>query len=328
MSDMRRREFITLLGGGAAAWPIAVRAQQAMPMIGFLRNTLPEDSIYLVTALRQGLKEAGYVEGQNVAIEYGWAENQSHRIPALAADLVRRQCAVIITGGNAPTFAVKAATSTVPIVFVTGEDPVNTGLVASLNRPTGNATGVTFYGGALVAKQMEVLREVVPKTTKIGMLVNPTSPAAQQQTRNAQAAASVLGLKIHILNASNERDIDAAFATFAQQRVEALIFGGDALFTGQRDRLVTLAARHAMPAVYNLREFVAAGGLVSFGASSAQAYGQAGLYAGRILKGEKPADLPVILPNKFELVINLKTAKALGLELPWFLQQRADEVIE
>jgi ABC-type uncharacterized transport system substrate-binding protein len=326
---VRRRAFITLLSGAVAAWPLAARAQQAgMPVIGFLRNTLQEDSIYLVTALRQGLKEAGYVEGQNIAVEYRWAENQSDRIPALAADLVRRQCAVIITGGNAPTFAVKAATSSVPIVFVTGEDPVNTGLVASINRPTGNATGVTFYGGALVAKQLEVLREVVPKATEIGMLVNPTSPAAQEQSRNAQAAASVLGLKIHILNASNERDIEAAFATFAQQRVEALIFGGDALFTGQRDRLVTLAARHAIPAVYNLREFVAAGGLVSYGASSAEAYRQAGLYAGRILKGEKPGDLPVILPSKFELVVNLKTAKALGLELPWFLQQRADEVIE
>ncbi len=324
---MKRRAFITLLGG-AAAWPFAARAQQTMPVIGFLRNTLQEDSVYLVTALRQGLKEAGYVEGQNIAIAYRWAENQSDRIPALAADLVRSQCAVIITGGNAPTFAVKTATSSVPIVFVTGEDPVNTGLVASINRPTGNATGVTFYGGALVAKQLEVLREVVPKATEIGMLVNPTSPAAQEQSRNAQVAASVLGLKIHILNASNERDIEAAFATFAQRRVEALIFGGDALFTGQRERLVTLAARHAMPAVYNLREFVAAGGLISYGASSSQAYRQAGIYAGRILKGEKPSDLPVILPSKFELVINLKTAKSLGLELPWFLQQRADEVIE
>jgi len=324
---VNRRAFITLLGG-AAAWPFAARAQQTMPVIGFLRNTLQEDSVYLVTALRQGLKEAGYVEGQNIAIAYRWAENQSDRIPALAADLVRSQCAVIITGGNAPTFAVKTATSSVPIVFVTGEDPVNTGLVASINRPTGNATGVTFYGGALVAKQLEVLREVVPKATEIGMLVNPTSPAAQEQSRNAQVAASVLGLKIHILNASNERDIEAAFATFAQRRVEALIFGGDALFTGQRERLVTLAARHAMPAVYNLREFVAAGGLISYGASSSQAYRQAGIYAGRILKGEKPSDLPVILPSKFELVINLKTAKSLGLELPWFLQQRADEVIE
>jgi len=324
---VKRRAFITLLGG-AAAWPFAARAQQTMPVIGFLRNTLQEDSVYLVTALRQGLKEAGYVEGQNIAIAYRWAENQSDRIPALAADLVRSQCAVIITGGNAPTFAVKTATSSVPIVFVTGEDPVNTGLVASINRPTGNATGVTFYGGALVAKQLEVLREVVPKATEIGMLVNPTSPAAQEQSRNAQVAASVLGLKIHILNASNERDIEAAFATFAQRRVEALIFGGDALFTGQRERLVTLAARHAMPAVYNLREFVAAGGLISYGASSSQAYRQAGIYAGRILKGEKPSDLPVILPSKFELVINLKTAKSLGLELPWFLQQRADEVIE
>jgi ABC-type uncharacterized transport system substrate-binding protein len=324
---LARREFITLLGG-AAAWPLAARAQQSsMPVIGFLRNTKEEDSVYLVTALRQGLKEAGYVEGQN-AIEYRWAENRSDRIAALAADLVRRQCAAIIAGGNAPTLAARAATSTIPIVFATGEDPVNLGLVTSLSRPTGNVTGVTFFGGALVAKQLELLREVVPKAAVIGMLANPTSPAAEEQTRNAQAAGRNLGVKIHVLPAGNERDVDAAFAAFVQQRVDALIFGGDAFFTGQRDRLVSLAARHAMPAVYNLREFVAAGGLMSYGASSADAYRQVGVYTGRILKGEKPADLPVMLPSKFELVVNLKTAKALGLELPWFLQQRADEVIE
>ncbi len=326
---MRRRAFLTLLASAAAAWPLAARAQQSsMPVIGFLRNTKEEDSVYLVTALRQGLKEAGYVEGQNIVIEYRWAENRSDRIPPLAADLVRRQCAVIIAGGNAPTLAAKAATSTIPIVFATGEDPVNLGLVTSLSRPTGNVTGVTFFGGALVAKQLELLREVVPKAAVIGMLANPTSPAAEEQTKNAQAAGRNLGVKIHVLPAGNERDVDAAFAAFVQQRVDALIFGGDAFFTGQRDRLVSLAARHAMPAVYNLREFVAAGGLMSYGASSADAYRQVGVYTGRILKGEKPADLPVMLPSKFELVVNLKTAKALGLELPWFLQQRADEVIE
>ena len=316
MSGMRRREFVTLLGGAAA-----LAGSGAGAAAFDAGDWLPQESrcsrfIYLVTALRQGLKEAGYVEGQNLAIEYRWADNRSDRIPALAADLVRRQCAVIIAGGNAPTHAAKAATSTVPIVFVTGEDPVNLGFVASLNRPAGNVTGVTFYGGALVAKQLEVLHEVLPKATEIGMLVNPTSTAAAEQTRNAQAAAAALGLKLHILNASNERDIDAAFASFARERVEALIFGGDAPFTGQRDRLVALAARHAMPAVYNLREFVAAGGLISYGASSAEAYRQVGIYTGRILKGEKPADLPVVLPSKFELAINLKTAKALGLELP------------
>jgi putative tryptophan/tyrosine transport system substrate-binding protein len=238
---MRRRAFITLLGGAAAApsvaWPLVARAQQSTtPVIGFLRNTTQEDSVYLVTALRQGLKEAGYVEGQNVAIEYRWADNRSDRIPALAVDLVRRQCAVIIAGGNAPTLAAKSATSTIPIIFATGEDPVNLGLVASLSRPTGNVTGVTFYGGALVAKQLELLREVLPKAAVIGMLANPTSPAAEEQTTNAQAAARSLGLKIHVLAAGNERDIDAAFTTFVQQRVDALIFGGDALFTGQRDR--------------------------------------------------------------------------------------------
>jgi putative ABC transport system substrate-binding protein len=249
-------------------------------------------------------------------------------MPVLAADLVRRQCAVIIAGGNAPTLAARTATSTIPIVFATGEDLVNLGFVASLSRPMGNVTGVTFFGGALVAKQLELLREVVPKATLIGMLVNPISPGAEEQTRNAQMAGRGLGQTIHVVNASNERDIDPAFATLVQQRVEALIFGGDALFTGLRDRLVALAARHAMPAVYNLREFVAAGGLMSYGASSADAYRQVGIYTGRILKGEKPVDLPVMLPSKFELVVNLKTAKALSLEVPWFLQQRADEVIE
>jgi putative ABC transport system substrate-binding protein len=327
---MRRREFIILLGSGAtAAWPLAARAQQqAMPVIGFLRNTLQEDSAYLVGAIRQGLKETGYVEGQNVAIEFRWANNRSDRLPTLAADLVRRQCAVIIAGGNAPTLAARAATATIPIIFATGEDPVDLGFVSKLSRPGGNVTGVTFYGGALVAKQLELLREIAPKAAVVGMLVNSSSPGAELQVAKAQAAGHALGQTIHVLNAREERDIDAAFASFAQQHVDALIFGGDALFTGQRDRLVGLVARLKVPAVFNLKEFVAAGGLMSYGASTTDAYRQVGIYAGRILKGEKPADLPVMLPSKFELAVNLNTAKTLGLEVPWFLQQRADEVIE
>jgi ABC-type uncharacterized transport system substrate-binding protein len=325
---MRRREFITLLGG-AAAWPLIARAQQpAMLVIGFLRNTLPEDSAYLLAALRQGLAEVGYVEGQNVAIEYRWAENRFERLQELAADLVRRQCAVIVAGGNAPARAAMAATATIPIVFASGDDPVRLGFVASLNRPSGNVTGVTFYAGVLVAKQLELLREVVPKAAVVSMLVNPSSPAADDQIRDAKAAARAIGLEIHILNASSERDFEKAFATLVQYRADAVIVAGDALFTGQRDRLVALAARHAVPVTYNLPEFVAAGGLMSYGSSSMDAYRQVGVYTGRILKGAKPADLPVQQPTKFELAVNLKTAKALGLTVPPAVVGRADEVIE
>ena len=325
---MRRREFITLLGG-AAAWPLIARAQQpAMPVIGFLRNTLPEDSAYLLAALRQGLTEVGYVEGQNVAIEYRWAENRFERLQELAADLVRRQCAVIVAGGNAPARAAMAATATIPIVFASGDDPVRLGFVASLNRPSGNVTGVTFYAGVLVAKQLELLREVVPKAAVVSMLVNPSSPAADDQIRDAKAAARAIGLEIHILNASSERDFEKVFATLVQYRADAVIVAGDALFTGQRDRLVALAARHAVPVTYNLPEFVAAGGLMSYGSSSMDAYRQVGVYTGRILKGAKPDDLPVQQPTKFELAVNLKTAKALGLTVPPAVLGRADEVIE
>ena len=274
-------------------------------------------------AMRQGLKETGYVEGQNIAIEYRWAEDQNDRIPALVADLVRRPVAVLIAGNNVMA-AAKAMAATIPIVFATGDDPVKLGFVTSLSRPTDNITGVTFYSGVLVAKQLELLREMLPKVAVIGILVNPTSPAAETQIRDAKAAASALTQQIHIANASSEPDFEAAFAGFAQQRVDAVIFGGDAFFTGQRNRLVALAAHHMLPTVYVVREFAAAGGLMSYGASITDAYRQVGNYAGRILKGTKPADLPVILPTKF----NLKTAKTLGLELPWFLQQRADEVIE
>jgi putative ABC transport system substrate-binding protein len=325
----RRREFITLLGGAAAAWPLAARAQQAMPVVGFLRGTSATASIDLVAALRRGLAEAGYTEGQNIAIEYRWAENRDERLPELAADLVRRQCALIVAGGDAAAHAAKTATTTMPIVFATGEDPVKVGLVSRLNRPGGNITGISFYNSAdLESKQLEFLREVVPKAAVIGVLVNPTVAAAQSQESEAQVAARALGLQLFIVYAGNERDFDTAFATLAQQRVEALLIVGNALFTGQRYRLVAAAARHALPTIYPLREFVGAGGLMSYGGSLTDAYRQVGVYAGRILKGEKPSDLPVTLPTKFELVINLQTAKGLGIEIPPMLLARADEVIE
>jgi putative ABC transport system substrate-binding protein len=329
MPDVRRREFITLLGGVAAAWPFAARAQQGIPMIGFLRSTSATASADLVAALRRGLTEAGYTEGQNLAIEYRWAENQGERLPGLVADLIRRQCAVIIAGGDAVAHVAKAATASIPIVFATGEDPVKVGLVASLNRPGGNLTGISFYNSAdLHSKQLEFLREVVPKAAVIGLLVNPTQAAAESQQRDAQVAARALGQQILIVNASSERDFDMAFATLAQQRADALLIAGNALFTGQRDRLVALAARYALPTIYPLREFVAAGGMMNYGGSLTDAYRQVGVYAGRILRGEKPADLPVTLPTKFELVINLKTIKALGLTVPDKLLVAADEVIE
>jgi putative ABC transport system substrate-binding protein len=327
---MRRREFITLLGGGVAAWPLAARAQQAvMPVVGFLRSTSANASTDLVVALRRGLAEAGYTEGQNIAIEYRWAENPEVRLPELADDLVRRQCALIIAAGDAAAQAAKAATMTIPIVFATGEDPVKVGLVSKLNRPGSNITGISFYNSAeLESKQLEFLREVVPKAAVIGLLVNPTMAGAQSQERDAQVAVRALGLQLFVVNAGSERDFDAAFATLAQERVEALLISGNALFTGQRDRLVALAARYALPTIYPLREAVAAGGLMSYGTSITDAYRQAGIYAGRILKGEKPGDLPVMLPTKFELVINLKTAKALGLTVPDKLLALADEIVE
>jgi putative ABC transport system substrate-binding protein len=327
---VKRREFISLLGGVAAAWPLAVRAQQpAMPVVGFLRSTSANASIDLVAALRRGLAEAGYTEGQNIAIEYRWAEGHNDRLPALAADLVRRQCALIVAGGDAAAHVAKTATTTIPIVFATGEDPVKVGLVSRLNRPGGNITGISFYNSAdLESKQLEFLREVVPKAAMIGVLVNPTVAAAQSQESEAQIAARALGLRLFVVNAGSERDFDTAFASLAQQRVEALLIVGNALFTGQRYRLVAVAARYVLPTIYPLREFVTAGGLMSYGGSLTDAYRQVGVYAGRILKGEKPADLPVTLPTKFELVINLQTAKGLGIEIPPMLLARADEVIE
>ncbi len=329
---MRRREFISLIGGAAATWPFAARAQQpAMPVIGFLRSTSANASANLVAALRRGLAEAGYTEGQNLAIEFRWAEDQGERLPGLVADLIRDRCAVIIAGGDAEAHAAKAATSSIPIVFATGADPVKVGLVSSLNRPGGNLTGISFYNSAdLISKQLQFLQDVVPSVAMIGLLVNPNTDFAdvESQQREAQAAAHALGQQILTVNASSERDFDAAFATLAQQRAGALLIAGNALFTGRRDRLVALAARYALPTICPLREFVAAGCMMSYSGSLTDAYRQVGVYAGRVLKGAKPADLPVTLPTKFELVINLKTVKALGLTVPDKLLVAADEVIE
>ena len=329
---MRRREFIRLIGGAAVALPLAARAQQpAMPVIGFLRSTSANASAGLVAASRRGLTEAGYTEGQNLAIEFRWAENQGERLPGLVADLIRDRCALIIAAGDVEAHAAKAATNSIPIVFATGADPVKVGLVSSLNRPGGNLTGISFYNSAdLLSKQLQFLHDVVPSGALIGLLVNPNTDFVdvESQQRDAQAAAHALGQQILTVNARSERDFDAAFATLAQQRAGALLIAGNALFTGQRDRLVALAARYALPTICPLREFVAAGCMMSYSGSLTDAYRQVGVYAGRILKGEKPADLPVTLPTKFELVINLKTVKALGLTVPDKLLVAADEVIE
>jgi len=327
---VRRREFITLLGGTAAAWPLAAGAQQpATPVVGFLRESSSDASTAILEALRQGLKETGFSEGQNVVIEYRWAERQNDQLPKLSADLVRRQVAVIVAAGNDAAIAAKAATTTIPIVFATGDDPVQMGIVASLNRPEGNITGVTFYSGVL-GKRVELLHELVPTATAIGLLVNPNSPTTETQVSvtEARAATRVLGQQLHIVNARNERDMDTGFAALKQKGVGALLISGNAVFTGQRDRLVALAARHSLPTMYPHDEFVAAGGLMSYGAGITDAYRQVGVYTGRILKGAKPSDLPVMLPTKYELVINLKTAKTLGLDIPAKLLALADKVIE
>jgi len=324
---MRRREFIA--GLGAAAWPFALRAQQsALPVIGFLSGRSPSESAPAEAAFRRGLGEAGYIEGRNLHIAFRWAEGQYDRLPELAESLIAQQVAVIaaVAGG---VFAAKPATTSIPIVFVMGEgDAVKTGLVASLNRPGGNVTGITPITSVLGPKRLELLHEVVPKASAIGHLVNPAWSDTAMQVSDAQRAAGLLGIALHVLTASTEREIEAAFAAFVQRRVGGLLCGDVAYLLGRRQLLAELAARHAIPAIYSFREYAMAGGLMSYAPSLADAYRQAGAYVGRILKGERPADLPVMQPTKFELVINLKTAKALGLTVPLTLQASADEVIE
>jgi putative ABC transport system substrate-binding protein len=326
---LKRREFISLLGG-AAAWPLPVRAQRApnRPIIGFLNSGLPGGYAPFATAFRQGLAEAGFVEGQNVVIEYRWAEGQYDRLPMMAADLIQRQVTVIAATSTPAALAVKAMTSVIPIVFTVALDPVAAGLVVSLNRPGGNATGVSNYLSDLGAKRLELLHEVVPKTTVIGMLVNPNYPDAEVQRKDAAEAAHKLGVELHVVNASTEGDFNSAFANLVQLTAGALLVGTDTFLLSRRDQLVLLAARHAIPAMYFLREFALAGGLMSYAANLHDGYRQAGIYTGRILNGAKPADLPVVQPTKFDLVMNINTAKVLGLEIPARLLALADEVIE
>jgi len=331
---MRRRIFFTLLGGAATAWgvrPLAARAQQpAMPVIGLLGGASPELDSNRLRAFRQGLSEAGYVEGRNVAIEYRWAGGQYDRLPALAADLVRRQATVIAALGGSPSaLAAKSATTTIPIVFAVGSDPVSLGLVPSLSRPGGNITGVTQLAVAIGSKRLELLHEIVPKATVMALLVNPTNPPlAETLSRDVQAAARTLGLQIHVLRASTEREIDEAFVTMIQLEAGGLVIGPDSFFISRSEQLAELALRHAVPAIYQYREFTAAGGLVSYGASLSDFYRLAGVYTGRILKGEKPTEMPVEHAPKVELIINLNTAQKLGVAIPPAILLRADEVIE
>jgi putative ABC transport system substrate-binding protein len=329
-SYLGRRKFLAaLLGGAAAAWPLAALAQQqTLPVIGFLGSASPTEWPF-VTAFQGGLKESGFIEGQNVAIEYRWAEGQYDRLPALAADLVRRQVAVIFTAGSpAPAHAAKAATAAIPIVFALGVDPVHFGLVASLNRPGGNVTGVNFLTADLGEKAFGLIHELIPNVAVGAMLVNPNNPNAESLARNARETALPLGLQLHILNAGTAQEIDTAFARIVEQRIGVLLLGADPFFVGRRDQFVTLAARHAIPAIYYVREFVTAGGLMSYGTSVSDAYRRAAIYTGKILKGAKPADLPVEQSTRFEFVINLKTAKTLGLAIPDKLLALADGVIE
>ena len=326
---MKRREFIAALGSAAAAWPLAARAQQpAMPVIGFLDPTSSDAEVDRLRAFRQGLKDSGYIEGENVAIEYRWAENQVERLPALAAELVGRQVAVIATRSSG-AFAAKAATTTIPIVFMVSEDPVRLGLVASLARPGGNLTGVNFFSTELAAKRLELLRELVPAAARVAVLVNPANAMRAEATvKDVQAAAAAMGLQIQVVRASTSSEINAAFAMFARERPDALFVGTDPFFTSRRVQLILLTTRHALPTTYAGRQYPEVGGLMSYGSNIADAYRQIGIYTGRILRGAKPGDLPVVQSSKFELVINAETARVLGLTVPPSLLAIADEVIE
>jgi putative tryptophan/tyrosine transport system substrate-binding protein len=325
--QLKRRDFVTLIGG-AAAWPLAAHAQQpGMPVIGFLRSTSLAVSTPMVTGFRQGLTTAGFTEGQNVTIEYRYADNQSERLPGLVAELIRLPVAVIVANTTA-ALAAKAATTTVPIVFATGSDPVVDGIVASLNRPGGNVTGVSFVAGLLGAKRLDMLRQLVPTAATIAMVVGTDTLEARIERRDVELAAQALGQQLAVAPVTSAKELDGAFTSIVERGAKALLVGAGALITSNRERLVALAARHAIPAIYPLREFVEAGGLMSYGASLVEAYRQAGIYAGRVLKGEQPADLPVMQSTKFDLVINLKTARALGLSVPPTLLAIADEVIE
>jgi putative ABC transport system substrate-binding protein len=327
---VRRRELISLLGGATMAWPLAARAQQgAMPVIGYLHGGVPGPFMHLVEVFRRGLQESGYIEGQDVGIEYRWANGQYDQLPELATDLVKRQVAVIATGGgSASALAAKRATAAIPIIFSVGDDPVTLGLVASLSHPGGNATGVNVFIGALDSKKLGLLRDMVPKAAVIGVLENPESPSIQDRLTAIQEAARSVGQPIQIVYASTEQTVETAFANLAELRVRALVVGADPFFNSSRDQIVTLAARHAIPAIYETRDYVAAGGLMSYGTSLAEGYHQVGIYTGRVLKGDRPANLPVMQLSKFELVINIKTANALGLTVPNSMQLLADEVIE
>jgi putative tryptophan/tyrosine transport system substrate-binding protein len=326
----KRREFISLLGGAAAAWPFAARAQQpSMPLIGFLHGGSAEANQGFTSTFRQGLKQTGFSEGQNLAIEFRWADGHYDRLPALASDLIGRQPTVIVAaGGDNSARAAIAATTTIPIVFVAGSDPSKSGLVRSLNKPGGNATGVSIFSTEVVGKRLDLLHELMPDATVIGMFVNPNNPNADTQIRGAQEAALARGVGLDVVNVGDDRDFDPAFARLLERRIEAVVVGADPIFFTKRYQLVALAARHALPAIFENREFTRAGGLMSYGTSVPDVYRQAGIYAGSILKGKKPDDLPVLLPAKFVLAINLQTAKALGREFPPTLLVLADEVIE